>query len=122
MPTMDKWFNVNEDAQIWSGHSDNHQKQGWLRAPAAIRAIDYYGGSYQFVEVLVDEELGGRDERDPATTNYPQYWIRETSVSILPFIPDPDPEPEPDPEPTPEPGDDPSDSEIARVIRYLFGR
>ena len=114
---MDKWFNVNEDAQIWSGHADSAHKQGWLRAPAAIRAIDMYQGSYQFEEVLVDESKGGADARDPTTTDYPQYWIRIEDVSLEPYG-----------EPTPDNGDTPppppetrevSDAELGAALRIV---
>lgn len=119
---MDKWFNVNEVAQIWSGHSDNHQKMGKLYPPAAIRAIDEYGGSYQFAEFKVVD--AGYSDLDPLTTSYPQYWIRAEDVSVAPYEEpsddpgdDPGDDPDPDPEPDPE---GPSDAEIGRVIRFLF--
>lgn len=110
-----KWYNVNVDAQIWSGHSDNHQKMGKLIAPAAIEAIDEYGGSFQFINVMIGVDEGGRDERDPLSSGYPQYWIRKEDTSVEPYDPNPDPEPEPEPEP-----DKPSNEEIGRVFRYLF--
>ncbi len=83
------WYNVNTDARIWSGHADSAHKKEWLRAPAGIRAISEYQGSYQFKEVMVDESLGGKDERkdDPG---YPQYWIRIEDVSLEKYNPDPE--------------------------------
>ncbi len=124
-----KWFNVNQDSQIWSGHSDNHQKMGKLIAPAGILAIDFYKGSYQFKKVMIDDANGGKDQRDPLTEGYNQYWIREEDVSEVPYNPDPGPFPGPDPEdplPVPEPvpsnPGDPSNEEIGRVIRFLYGR
>lgn len=119
-----KWFNVNHDAQIWSGHSDDHQKMGKLIAPAGILAIDFYQGSYQFKKVMIDDKNGGEDRLDPLTEGYDQYWIREEDVSDELYNPDPGPFPNPDPVPSPDPvpGSGPSDAEIGRVIRFLLGK
>jgi len=82
MAEIDKWFNVNEDARIWSGHADSATRLGWLRAPAGIRAIDDYKGSYQFKEVRVADD--GRDEI-VIKSGYPQNWIRHEDVTTEPF-------------------------------------
>ena len=112
-----KWYNVNEDARIWSGHADSAQKQGWLYAPAAILAIDEYKGSFQFKEYkAVDNGFGDFQ----ADEDYPDFWIRIEDTSQKPFDP---PVPVPDLVPDPIPSvDGPSDAEIGRVIRFLFGK
>ncbi len=81
-----KWFNVNEDARIWSGHSDAH-KQGWLYAPGGILAIEEYKGSYRFVDWKVGPGgsgafAGGDFASD---TGYPETWIRILDVSLDEF-------------------------------------
>ncbi len=76
---MDRWFNVNEDARVWSGHSDNHQKMGWMLPGSAIRAINEYQGSYQF------DEYKGPNGLFDRTVAYPQYWIRKGDVTLYPF-------------------------------------
>jgi len=92
-----KWFNVNEDAQIWSGHANSAHKQFVLVAPAAIRAIDEYQGSYQFEQARGIAPDGTQYDLtlllDPG---YPQAWIREHDVSLLPFEDEPDDEDEPE--------------------------
>ena len=116
---MDKWFNVNKDIRVWAGHSAAH-KQGWIYAPAAIRAIEEYQGSYRFEECKV-VGLGRCDfEADPG---YPQFWVRKEDVSTEPYEPMPVPIPVPDPEPLPVPEpvpSDPGDEELGRALRIIF--
>ncbi len=107
-----KWYNVNADTQIWSGHSDNHQKMGKLIAPAAIKAIDEYKGSFQFEEYGVDVNSGGEDRLKPLSTSYPQYWIRIEDTSLEPYDPNPDPEPDPEPDLS-------SDAELGAAFRIV---
>ncbi len=125
MAEFPKWFNVNSNARIWSGHSDNHQKQGWLYAPAAIRALKEYKGSYKFEEWKVVDEGRGAFSASPS---YPQLWIRMADVSVVPHEgPDPDnggPGPDPDDVPGPGPDSDDapgpsSDAEIGAAVRLL---
>ncbi len=95
-----KWLNVNADARIWSGHGDGATRLGWLRAPAAILAIDEYKGSFQFREVLVG--TGGSDQII-VKSGYPQNWIRIEDTSTEPYEePGTDPVVVPDPVPSPE--------------------
>ena len=117
---MDKWFNINKVVQVWSGHSDDHQKMGKLFPPAGIRAIDEYKGSFQFDEFRLDGD--GRSELVERNAAYDQWWVRDGDVSLMPFVP-PDEVPMPEPEevwPTPE-ITRPSDETIGRVVRYLLG-
>ena len=111
-----KWFNVNVKARIWSGHSDDHQKQGTMYPPAAILAIDEYKGSYQFEEwKVVDEGIADFYAHE----GYEQLWIRATDVTTLPFEDEDDVADEVWPvlELT-----RPSDETIGRVVRYLLGK
>ena len=120
-----KWYNVNHDARIWSGHAASAQKQGWLRAPAAIKAVDEYKGSFQFVDYGVDTLNGGIDEIE-MKEGWPQTWIRIGDTSLEPYDPSPEPEPGPDPEPEPEPepGPDvqPGDAELGAAVRVVVTR
>ncbi len=109
-----KWFNVNVKARIWSGHSDNSHKQGWMYPAGAILAIDEYKGSYQFEEWKVKGD-GIADFY--AHEGYEQLWIRIEDVSVQPYA-----DPVPNPNPDPVPGDYPSNEVIGRVIRFLFGK
>lgn len=115
-----KWFNVNEDARVWSGHSDGHHKQGWIYAPAAIRAIEEYQGSYKFHEWKTD--LHGSVEIT-ATPDYPEYWIRMADVSLEPYgepTPDPDTDPVPDPDkPVPVEGDAELGAAVRTIVAFL---
>ncbi len=107
---MSTWYNVNVRARIWSGHSDDHHKQGTMYPPGAILAIDEYKGSYQFEEwKVVDEGIGDFYAHE----GYEQLWIRATDVTTLPF--------EDEVRPTLE-LTRPSDETIGRVIRYLLGK
>ena len=110
---MDKWFNVNEDARIWSGHSDSAHKQGWIYAPAAIRAIDEYQGSYEFVDWKVVGD--GRGDFS-ASISYPQLWIRIADVTAEPYEP---PNDVPDPVPGPGPAPVAGDAELGAALRTL---
>lgn len=118
MPSIDKWFNVNEDARVWAGHSDAH-KQGWIYAPAGIRAIEEYKGSYRFEEWKVEGDGRGDFATSPG---YPQLWIRAEDVSLDPF-PGTDPDPIPDPDPVP---GEVSDAELGAALRlivnFILGR
>ena len=121
---MDKWFNVNKVIQVWSGHSDGHQKMGKLFPPAAIRAIDEYKGSVQFEEFGLDGD--GRSELVERSSSYPQWWARLDDLSLEPFTGEepgpigPDDTVPGDPGPVPpQPSDVPTDAEIGRVVRYL---
>lgn len=120
MPSVeiDKWFNVNEDARIWSSHAASAQKQGWLRAPAGIRAIDDYKGSYQFDEVRVDEELGGADERID-NPGYPQYWIRHEDVSLEPYEDSDDNGGDTPPPPEPVAGDAELGAALRTIVTFI---
>ncbi len=114
-----KWFNVNVQAQIWSGHADGHQKMGRLYPPAAVYVIEEYKGSFRFDEYkFVDDGEADLIER---SSSYPQWWIRAADVSDLPFEDRVDDEP---PVEDDLPGDDvvgvPSDETIGRVVRYLL--
>lgn len=115
-----KWYNVNADARIWSGHAGSAQKQGWLRAPAAILAIDEYQGSYQFEEVKIAP--GGRDET-LMKPGYDQMWIRIADVSLEQYeAPDPDAEPIPEPDEEPDPGGwgtEIGDAELGAAVRVV---
>ncbi len=119
---MDKWFNVNVDSRVRAGHGEA-QKQGWIRAPAAIRAIDEYKGSYQFKEWKI---VGDGQADFVAREGYPQFWIRIVDVTTEPYEqptnggpgPAPDPVPNPVPVPTPDTG---TDAELGKAFR-LIGR
>ena len=118
---MDKWFNVNKVIQVWSGHSDGHQKMGKLFPPAAIRAIDEYKGSVQFEEYMLDAD--GRSDLVERGTSYPQWWARLDDLSLEPFTgeePGPVGPDEPAPSPEPSPVGEPSDEEVGRVVKYLL--
>ncbi len=107
---MDKWFNVNEDARVWSGHADVH-KMGWMRAGSAIRAVAEYSGSYRFLEFKPPEDL------IPFGNGYSQYWIRKEDVSLLPFEDEDDASDDMDPDP--EIPALPGDGRIGAAIRIL---
>ncbi len=109
---MDKWFNVNKDIRVWAGHSDAH-KQGWIYAPAAIRAIEEYKGSYRFEEWKVDLDGSIDFEADPG---YPEFWVRADEVSTLPYNSEPDPVPVPGPTPTP---GEVSDADLGAAFRLI---
>ena len=111
------WFNVNEDARIWSGHAASAQKQGWLIAPAAILAVDDYKGSYQFKEWKVVGELGGKDKMI-IEAGYPQLWIRHEDVSLEPYDPNPTPDPVPGPVPVPIPGDEAAGAALRVLVTW----
>ena len=105
-----KWFNVNEDAQIWAGHADNH-KQFLLQAPAAILAIDEYQGSYQFEKAKKIDPSGEQFEFEgPKDEGYPQLWIRKEDVTLEQY------EEDPVDDPVDEPGDDPDDEPDDELI------
>ncbi|MCK5603764.1 hypothetical protein KAR91_17890 [Candidatus Pacearchaeota archaeon] len=120
-----KWYNVNQDIRVYSGHADSAQKQGWILAPAAILAIDEYKGSFQFEEAKVPEGAKPEDFlKFAAKPGYPQLWVRSDEVSLEPYDPspepDPDPVPDPDPLPVPEPiPSDPGDAELGRAFRIV---
>ncbi len=115
-----KWFNVNEDAQIWSGHADNH-KQFKMSAPAAILAIDEYKGSYQFEEAKAVASDGTQFTLsmlpDPG---YPQLWIRIADVTTSPFEDEDDVADELDPPDDEEPGDEPDIGSAAELGRAIW--
>jgi hypothetical protein len=79
-----------------------------IRLSARLEVVRDYPGD-RFYEVTFD----------PADVvfEYPQPYdwsfVRYEDVSLVP--------PEPEPEPEPEPGEEPSDAEVGRVIKYLFG-
>lgn len=119
-----KWFNVNENARIWAGHSDAH-KQGWLRAPGAILAVEEYKGSYRFDDWKVEGEGSGDFAGGDFATDlsYPETWIRIADVSLVPFdgqdeddaSDDMDSPPPPPPPITALPGD----GELGAALRIL---
>ncbi len=111
-----KWYNVNVKARIWSGHADSAHKQGWMYPAGAILAIDEYKGSYQFEEWKVKGD-GIADFY--AHAGYPQLWIRIADVSLEQFEEEEPPVPDED---DPLPQNVPSNEEIGRVIRFLFGK
>ncbi len=126
---IDTWFNVNKDIRVYSGHSENSQKLGWIYAPAAIFAIDDYGGSYQFKETKVV----GEGRLDYAVSPfYPQSWVRMADVTLEPFgAGDSDPVSDPDPadDVPPVPTTDPLDASNAQLgaafrllVNFILGR
>jgi hypothetical protein len=119
MPPIDpKWFNVNEDAQIWAGHSDAH-KQFILEAPAGLMAVEEYKGSYRFeVAVVLDEEGSQVPLELPLDAGYPEAWIRAEDVTTDPYEGPVDDGPLPEPGPDPVPGKY-SDAEIGAAFRLL---
>jgi len=106
------WYNVNEDGQVWSGHSDNHQKMGKMLAGSAIRAIDEYKGSVQFKEYKQPSNL------KPLTSGYNQYWMRLAALSLEPYESSPDPIPNPIPTPTPLP-EQYGDTQLGAALRIF---
>jgi hypothetical protein len=102
-----KWYNVNEDARVWAGHSDAH-KMGWMRAGSAIRAVEEYKSSYRFEEYKPPadlKELGG---------GYNEYWIRKADVTVEP-MPDDDGNGDTDTLPS-----QPGDAELGAALRILI--
>jgi hypothetical protein len=67
----------------------------------------------RFYEVL--PPVAAADILFTNTKVYPQSFVRFEDVQTFA------PEPEPGPEPEPEPGTVPTDAEVGRVIKYLFG-
>ena len=127
---MDKWFNVNKDIRVWSGHSDNAQKKGKIFAPAGLFAIDEYKGSVEFKPEDLKFDGDGRFERDGTEKKdaaYPGFWVRLDELSVVPFdLDDDEPvgpgDPLPgDPSPVPpQPVGEPSDEEVGRVVKFLL--
>ena len=121
-----KWYNVNADARVWAGHSDAH-KQGWMRAPAAVLAVEEYKGSVRFDDWKLDGD--GAADFDNSML-YPEFWMRLDELSLEPYDPTvPDPIPTPDPVPTPDPTPVPgevSDSDLGAAFRlivdFILGR
>ncbi len=116
------WYNVNADARIWSGHSANAQKQGWLRAPAAILAVDEYKGSFQFKDWKIVEGLGGKDEI-VIKGGYPDLFIRIEDTSLSQYV-DPDDSLVPVPDegpvgPTSPPPTEIGDAELGAAVRVV---
>ena len=111
-----KWYNVNKDARVWSGHASGAHKQGWMRAPGAILAIDDYKGSVQFKEWKVD---GDGAAEFKAKSGYPQLWMRLVDLSTEPYEPSPVPTPVPVPVPTPMPAPQAGDAELGAALRLL---
>ncbi len=125
-PIPAEWFHVNKDAQIWAGHADNH-KQFILEAPAAILAIDWYQGSYQFEEARgVDSEGNQYVMNLPLDPGYPQAWIRAEDVTKEAYVEpgnevDP-PAPPPEDEEGEPPEDEPDlDDELRRLQNEALG-
>lgn len=122
---MAEWWNVNKTVQVWAGHAEN-QKQGRLVPAAGVEILEQYKGSGRFDPDEVRFEGNGHWEEFKDNPSYPEYWVQMDLLSKTPFIPSPDPTPFPDPDPVPDPvpvpGDEPSDAEIGRVVRFLFGR
>ena len=113
-----RWYNVNVDARVWAGHTEN-QKQGWLRAPAAVFAIREYGNAYQFLLENVRVDAGGSIDLK-VDDAYPQYWIQKSDVTLVPYELDV-PAPDPEQEECEWCVTAPSDEEIGRVVRFLLG-
>ena len=118
-----KWFNVNADAQIWSGHANEH-KQFVLRAPAGILAIEEYQGSYRFKMMMVNDSDGNLIQTAaPLDPQYPETWIRIADVTTEPYEEDDDgngdvpPPDNGDPPPIPEP--DAADAELGAALKTL---
>lgn len=89
MPAIDPmWVNVNEDAQIWAGHSDAH-KQFILRAPAAVLAVEAYKGSYRFDTALVIEGGDQVPLEFSLADGYPEAWIRQEDTTLEAYEEDP---------------------------------
>ncbi len=115
-----KWYNVNADARIWSGHAASAQKQGWLVAPAAILAIDEYNGSFQFKDVGVVGALGGKNSI-VMKDGYPDTFIRISDTSLEQYV-DPSGNGDgdaPAPLPTPAPAPEVGDAELGAAIRTV---
>ena len=111
---MDKWFNVNKDIRVWAGHSDA-QKQGWIYAPAAIRAIEEYKGSYRFEARKVDRDGSVNIGEEPG---HPEFWVRVDDVSTLPYGPEPTLLPIATPIPLPTPSEV-SDADLGATFRLI---
>jgi hypothetical protein len=105
-----KWFNVNEDARVFSSHAEVH-KMGWMRAGSAILAIEQYKGHYRFEQKKVPFDL------NELGAGYNQYWIREEDVTLLPFEEE---EPPPDDEDDDPDDGDASDARLGRAIRVIL--
>ncbi len=123
-PITPEWWNVNEDAQIWSGHADNH-KQFVLEAPAGILAIDEYQGSFQFETAMVKDGDVLKEIHPKGDPGYEQLWIRIDAVTKDLYEEEPgpdddgnDPPPEDEPDPDDEPVND-TDERIGNAIRIL---
>ena len=108
-----KWYNVNEDARVWAGHSNSH-KQGWIYAPAAILAIEEYKRAVRFVEFKVE----GKGRADfAASPDYQELWVRLMDLSLEPYEgPNGEPDETPDPDTNP---DTVSDAELGAAFRTL---
>jgi hypothetical protein len=109
-----KWFNVNEDARVWSSHAKVH-KMGWMRAGSAVLAVEEYGGSFRFEEFKEPSDLV------PLGDGYNDYWIPTDSVTLLPF----EEEDDEDGDGEDDPGDDPdtgdaTDARLGRAIRVVL--
>ncbi len=113
--TLSQWYNVNEDARVWAGHSDEH-KQGMAYAPAAVLAIEEYRGSVRFEEWKVVGE--GRMDLD-ADSVYPDLWMRLADLSLEPYEEPPVVDPPPDNE---GPDDEALGAALRLVVNFILGR
>ncbi len=114
------WFNVNDDARIWAGHSDAH-KQGWLYAPGAILAIEEYKGSYRFEEWKVENTGSGAFAGGSLAPNlsYPEMWVRIKDVSLIPFEDEDDVSDDMDTDPGDEPDPAGRNARLGAAIRLI---
>jgi hypothetical protein len=106
---MDYRSYISERTRVWSSHADIH-KMGWLDKGVLIHVVDHYGDRAQFDEVV----SGFHTELIERTGAYPSWWVDLDKLSAS--------NPLDEPAPPPEPGVAPSDAEIGRVVRYLFGK
>ena len=110
-----KWYNVNEDARVWSGHADT-QKQGWMRAGSAVLAVEEYQGSVRFEDYREPSDL------KELTGGYPEYWMRLEDLSLLP-LEEEDDDPLPVPVPVPSNVDDAALGAAFRLlVNFILGR
>lgn len=121
---IDLYREVGYDVRVWNDAGGVH-KMGWLRKGDVVHLYKRYGQDWYRINpdnsdapyLLQPHNVDG-EVAPPNEADYREYWVQDQPDGL--FMPVGQDSDEPDVEPE-EPSTTPTDAEIGRVVRFLFG-